>query len=72
MKKQPHPDWIEDCERWHGRVLTGRYCHWCWDWDGLPIDETCREWPCACASRKHRIIAWVLNLFRPAAEKWHV
>lgn len=33
---------------WRKRVLTGKYSHWCQDWDGLPIDETCEEWPCAC------------------------
>jgi hypothetical protein len=42
------PEWIEDCKRWRGRVLTGFYCHWCDDWDGLPIDETTPEWPCVC------------------------
>ena len=31
------------------RVLTGKYRHWCDDWDGLPIDETTPEWPCVCA-----------------------
>jgi hypothetical protein len=41
-------DWNEECLRWRGRVLTGKYAHWCWDWDGLPIDETTPEWPCAC------------------------
>jgi hypothetical protein len=28
---------------WWGRVLTGGKAHWCWDWDCLPIDETCAE-----------------------------
>jgi hypothetical protein len=40
--------WRADCLRWRGRVLTGLYAHWCDDWDGLPIDESSREWPCAC------------------------
>jgi hypothetical protein len=44
------PAWKRDSRHWRGRVLTGRYCHWCDDWDGLPIDETTPEWPCACAS----------------------
>lgn len=44
-------DWIEDCTQWRGRLLTGKYRHWCYDWDELPIDETCEnEWPCACAN----------------------
>ena len=42
-------DWREDCLLWRGRELTGLFAHWCADWDDLPIDETCREWPCACA-----------------------
>ena len=41
-------DWIEDCLHWRGVVLKGKYGHWCPDWDFLPIDETCSEWPCAC------------------------
>jgi hypothetical protein len=41
--------WIKDCLTWRGKVLTGRFRHWCDDWDGLPIDETSLEWPCACA-----------------------
>lgn len=39
--------WIADCMRWRGVVLTGEFAHWCWDFDGLPMDETCeREWDC--------------------------
>ncbi len=40
--------WREDCLKWRGVILTGKYSHWCFDWDELPIDETCREWPCGC------------------------
>lgn len=36
--------WIEDCNRYHGKVLTGADQHWCWDWDGLPVDATCVEY----------------------------
>jgi hypothetical protein len=43
-------DWMEDCMRWRRRVLTGKYRHWCYAWDELPIDETCHEWPCECAA----------------------
>src|SRR5262245_49746061 len=39
-------DWEEDCLKYRGEVLTGRYGHFCPDWDSLPIDETCVEWPC--------------------------
>jgi hypothetical protein len=38
--------WIVDCLRWRGRVLTGKKSHWCWDWDGLPVDETSDEFDC--------------------------
>lgn len=41
--------WAKDCQTWRGELLTGRFQHYCYDWDGLPIDETCLEWPCACA-----------------------
>jgi len=40
--------WVNDCARWRGVLLVGEKRHWCNDWDGLPIDETCREFPCAC------------------------
>lgn len=43
------PDWLLDCMKWRGRPLTGKYGHWCYGWDFLPIDETCPEWPCECA-----------------------
>jgi hypothetical protein len=42
------PTWEEDCITWRGHVLTGKWAHWCYDWDGLPIDETCGEFPCCC------------------------
>lgn len=42
-----YPEWEEDCLKWRGKVLTGRYSHWCFEFDGLPMDETCeREWDC--------------------------
>lgn len=54
-QEQPAPtdqeieaQWRQDCETWRGAVLTGKYAHYCYEWDGLPIDETCLEWPCGC------------------------
>jgi hypothetical protein len=42
-----NPAWIEDCMKWRRRVLTGKFAHWCFDWDFLPVDETTtNEWPC--------------------------
>lgn len=43
-------EWEHDCMITRGKVLTGHFAHWCSDWDELPIDEKCPEWPCACAS----------------------
>jgi hypothetical protein len=40
--------WIDDCIKWRGRVLTGKHGHWCGEWDDLPVDETTDEWPCGC------------------------
>lgn len=42
-------DWEEDCLHYWGKVLTGEFGHWCWDWDFLPVDETCDEFKtCGC------------------------
>lgn len=40
MNKEPSQDWIDDCNHFHGILLTGKYSHWCPDFDYLPIDET--------------------------------
>lgn len=37
-----------DSMKWHGVVLTGKFAHWCNDWDFLPIDETCDEFTSCC------------------------
>lgn len=39
----PSDEWKDDCIKWWDRILTGEYAHWCYDWDALPIDETCKE-----------------------------
>ena len=42
-------EWEIDCMTWRGKILTGKYAHWCLDWDELPVDETCMEWEaCTC------------------------
>jgi len=38
--------WEEDCIRYRGKILTGKKAHWCHDWDGLPVDETTKEFEC--------------------------
>jgi hypothetical protein len=44
-------DWIADCLRWRGRVLTGERRHWCPEWHYLPVDETTEEFvKCRCRS----------------------
>ena len=46
MSEQPSQEWIDDCATWRGETLTGVKAHWCHDWDGLPVDETCIEFTC--------------------------
>jgi hypothetical protein len=41
-------EWNKQCLHYRGRILTGEHGHYCPDWDELPIDETCQEWPCPC------------------------
>lgn len=43
-------EWEHDCLHWRGLVLEGQYAHWCPQWNDLPMDETCPEWPCTCLS----------------------
>jgi hypothetical protein len=47
-------EWKEDCIRWRGVVLTGKKSHWCWDWDGLPVDETTGEFMCCTCFGKEK------------------
>jgi len=42
----PATDWAEDCMACYGQILLGKYAHFCYEFDGLPIDETCREFLC--------------------------
>ncbi len=45
--------WVRDCFRWHDRLLTGNFQHYCPDWDYLPIDDTCMEYEaCFCEKEK--------------------
>ena len=46
MTNTSSAEWMQDCMHWWGRVLTGRFAHWCNDWDDLPIDDTCDEFAC--------------------------
>ena len=49
---KPSQDWIDDCMKFWGKVLTGEKAHWCYEWDGLPIDETCKEFECCICELK--------------------
>ena len=42
----PATDFAEECFHWRGRMLTGVKAHFCYDWDGLPVDETTEEIAC--------------------------
>lgn len=60
MSKEPpavckHPEWIRDCKKYWGEVLSGELSHWCYDWDELPVDETREEiTSCTCWSREEK------------------
>lgn len=44
-------EWEKDCLYWHETILYGKFSHWCYDWDLLPIDETMEEFDyCNCYS----------------------
>lgn len=45
-------EWERDCLRERGRLLTGDFGHYCAEFDGLPVDETCgEEWDCCLCYR---------------------
>ena len=42
-------DFAADCLKERGRPLTGEFAHYCYDWDGLTVDETTDEFAsCGC------------------------
>ena len=44
-----------ESKREHGRVLTGRFRHWCAEWDFLTVDETTLEYEaCTCDIKSGR------------------
>ncbi len=45
-ESNPGEEWEQECLKWRGVVLTGRKGHYCNEWDGLPVDETCDEFSC--------------------------
>lgn len=59
-------DWEIDCLKYYGRILKGADCHWCYDFDDLPIDATCWEYSvCTCKKTKWgKIVNWFIFLFK--------
>jgi len=47
--------WVADSTKFRGKVLTGRYAHWCDDFDNLPVDETCEEFENGCTCVRDHI-----------------
>jgi hypothetical protein len=39
-------EWKKACLKTHGKLLNGKQSHYCWDWDCMPVDETCVEFEC--------------------------
>lgn len=49
----------------HGRRLTGQHLHYCPDWDGMPIDETCKEYRSGCVCYGGRkLLTWKPKQYR--------
>lgn len=47
---KPSREFIREFERNHGKTIQiGEHWHYCYDWDGMPIDEHCLEYDgCHC------------------------
>lgn len=55
--------WEIACKHWRGRLLTGTMAHYCEDWDGLPVDETCGEFECCtCKLLVRKTLKQLLNV----------
>ena len=52
----PISEFDQDCLDIYGKTLTGKYKHFCLEFDGLPIDETCFEFKyCDCFEHSNEI-----------------
>lgn len=49
-ERETQTDFERDCIKERGRILTGKFRHYCWEWDGMTMDETCPEFwdTCTC------------------------
>jgi hypothetical protein len=68
LKSPPHlnhKQWSEDCFRWRGKLLTGVLSHWCYEWDGLPVDETTMEITCCTCWDEEPNIYQKTHTFQP-------
>ena len=51
--------------------LTGKYAHYCWEWDGLRIDETCAEFfHCTCFPETKEIADIRAKLKKELDKEW--
>lgn len=41
-------EWMQDCIKERGRILVGKFRHYCYDWDFMTVDETCEEFENGC------------------------
>lgn len=58
------PSFEQDCKRERGRLLVGKYAHYCFDWDGLTVDESTLEFQCCqCFSGiRFKITRWLSEI----------
>jgi hypothetical protein len=53
----PMLEWEAMCHKYRGRILTGKYAHFCYDWDMLPVDETTPdEFECCTCYRNEDLL----------------
>ena len=62
--------WEQDCLHWRGKVLRGPDCHWCGDWDELPVSAFTPEYQC-CTEGK-TLLGRVCNWFYMLWWNWRM
>ncbi len=55
MKNERQLHWEFNCKYERGRILRGPDCHYCYDWDGLPISACTPEYDCCVCYKKTRL-----------------
>ena len=46
MEQVTQAEWDKTSLMEHGRILTGKYAHWCQEWDYMTVYGTCPEFEC--------------------------